>query len=81
MIGFLAQLFAASPAEKQRILDDEPSDYVRSVDLVALYRAGLRDDARKFADKHQLSALLQKLEAGRPCTAGHGEAVVHPRGQ
>ena len=54
MIGFLAQLFAASPAEKQRILDDEPSDYVRSVDLVALYRAGLRDDARAFADKHQL---------------------------
>ena len=62
MIGFLAQLFAASPAEKQRILDNESSDYVRSVDLVALYRAGLRDDARAFADKHQLTALLQKLE-------------------
>jgi hypothetical protein len=33
--------------------------------LVALYRAGLSDDARTFADKHQLSALLQKLEASR----------------
>lgn len=65
VIGFLAQLFVASPAEKQRILDDEPSGYVRSVDLVALYRAGLLDDARKFADKHQLSALLQKLETSR----------------
>ncbi len=65
VIGFLAQLFSASPAEKQRILADEPSDYIRSVDLVALHRAGLTEDSRKFADKYQLSALLQKLEAGR----------------
>lgn len=64
-IGFLAQLFSVSPAEQQRILNDEPSDYVRSVDLVALYRAGRLDDARKFAAKNQLTALLQKLEAGR----------------
>ena len=66
IIGLLAQLFSASPEEKQRILNDEPSDYVRSVDLVALYRAGLLDDARQFADKNNLSGLLQKLEADRP---------------
>lgn len=66
VIGFLAQLFVTSPAEKTRILDNEPSDYIRSVDLVALHRAGLTEDARKFADKYQLSALQQKLEAGRP---------------
>jgi hypothetical protein len=66
IIGFLAQLFSTSPAERQRILDAEPSDYVRSVDLMALYRAGLPDDARKFADKNQLSAVLQKLETTRP---------------
>jgi hypothetical protein len=66
IIGFLAQLFTASPEEKLRILNDEPSDYVRSVDLVALYRAGLLDDARKFADKNKLSALLQKLDTNRP---------------
>jgi hypothetical protein len=65
VIGFLAQLFVTSPGEKARILDNEPSDYVRSVELMALHRAGLADDARKFADKHQLSALLGKLEAGR----------------
>jgi hypothetical protein len=64
VIGFLAQLFVTSPAEKQRLLSDEPSDYVRSMEVVALYRAGLLDDARKFSDKYQLSALLQKLEAG-----------------
>jgi len=65
VVGFLAQLFVTSPAEKQRILNEEPSDYVRSVDLVALYRAGLLDDARKFSDKYQLAALLQRLEASR----------------
>lgn len=65
VIGFLAQLFVMSPAEKQRALKDEPSDYVRSMHLLALYRAGLTDDARTFSDKHQLQALLQKLETNR----------------
>ena len=68
MIGFLAQVFRESPAEKQRILENERSDYVKSVGLVALYRADLLDDARKFADKNQLSALLAKLEAKPPTT-------------
>jgi len=63
IIGFLAQLFVVSPEERQRILNDEPSEYVRSIDLVALYRAGLLDDARKFADKIDRSRLLQNLEA------------------
>jgi hypothetical protein len=61
MIGFLAQFFAASPEEKLRTLNDEPSEYLRSVYLVALYRAGLLDDARKYADKIDRSVLLQKL--------------------
>jgi hypothetical protein len=62
VIGFLAQLFVVSPQERQRVLNDEPSEYVRSVYLVALYRAGLLDDARKYADKIDRSRLLQKLE-------------------
>jgi hypothetical protein len=65
-IGFLAQLFVASPGEKQRILDGETSDRVRAVQLVALFRAGLRDDARLFAEKSRLSAMLAKLEAAPP---------------
>ncbi len=65
VIGFLAQLFVTSPAEKARILNDEPSDYIRSVDLVALHRAGLAEDARQFTEKYQLSALLGKLQASR----------------
>jgi hypothetical protein len=65
MIGFLAQLFVTSPSEKQRILAAEPSDYVRSVDLVALYRAGLLDDSRNFADRNRLSAMLQQMQASQ----------------
>jgi hypothetical protein len=74
IIGFLAQLFASSPAEKQRILANERSDHVKSVDLVALYRAGLLDDARKFANQNQLIALHAKLEAKPPLTL----AAVRP---
>ena len=74
MIGFLAQVFRTSPAEKRRILEAERSDYVKSVHLVVLYRADLVDDARKFADKNQLSELLLKLEAKPPATL----AVVRP---
>jgi hypothetical protein len=78
LIGFLAQLFSASAAEKQRLLDNEPSDYVRSVDLMALYRAGLPDDARKFADNNQLSALRQKLETNRPAPLAAVKPMSNP---
>jgi hypothetical protein len=66
VIGFLAYIFSTSSEEKRRILHGEASQQIQSMDLVALYRAGLLDDARKFADKYQLTAQLQKLEAGRP---------------
>src|SRR5204862_7872596 len=39
VIGFLAQIFSTSPAEKQRILQGEASAYVKSVKLAALYGA------------------------------------------
>ena len=48
VIGFLAQIFSTSPEEKRRILGAEPSQQIQSVDLVALYRVGLYDDARKI---------------------------------
>jgi hypothetical protein len=66
VLGFLAQLFANSPEERQRLLASEPSDYVRSVELIALYYAGLLDDARKFSDQNGLSVVLQKLQAAPP---------------
>jgi hypothetical protein len=66
VIGFLAQIFSTSPAEKQRILQSEGSQYVKSVKLVALYGAGLLDEARKFAEENQLSATLEKVEKNQP---------------
>jgi hypothetical protein len=63
VIGFLAEIFRTSPQERERILKAEPSDYVRSVALVSLYRAGLLEDAQKFAAANNLSVLSEKLAA------------------
>jgi hypothetical protein len=63
LIGFLAELFRRSPQERDRILSAEPSDYFKSVHLVSLYRAGLPDEAEKFATQNNLSALADKIRA------------------
>src|SRR6266480_604753 len=65
IIGFLAQRFKASAPDRERILKAEPSDYVKSVYLVSLYRAGLPDEAQKFAAANNLSAVSEKLRAMR----------------
>jgi hypothetical protein len=63
LIGFLAGLFRSSPQERDRILSAETSDYLKSIDLVSLYRAGLADEAEKFAKANNLSALADKVRA------------------
>jgi hypothetical protein len=65
IIGFLAQIFRNSAPERERILKAESSDYVKSVLLLSLYRAGLADDAQKFATANNLSALSEKLRGMR----------------
>jgi hypothetical protein len=65
MIGFLAQIFRNSAQERERILRNESSDYVKSVMLLSLYRAGLADDAQKFATANNLSAVSEKLRGMR----------------
>jgi hypothetical protein len=65
MIGLLAQIFSSSAQERERILKAESSDYVKSVMLLSLYRAGLPDDAQKFATANNLSALSEKLRGMR----------------
>jgi hypothetical protein len=54
-----------SVQERERILKAESSDYVKSVILLSLYRAGLPDDAQKFATANSLSALSEKLRGMR----------------
>ena len=42
--------------------------------LVALYGAGLTEDAQKFAEENQITATLQKIEKNQPAKL----AVVRP---
>ena len=66
MIGFLGQLFRTSSDEKQRVLRAESSEYLRGLYLVALYRAGLFDDAENFARRYSILPGLRNLEIMRP---------------
>ena len=63
IIGFLAYLLKDSAHERDRILKAEPSEYVKSLKLVSLYRAGLPELAEKFAAANNLLALSEKLRA------------------
>jgi hypothetical protein len=65
IIGFFAKLFQDSPQERERILTTEPSDYVKSIELIGLYRAGAVDDAQTFVAANNLSAMSEKLHAMR----------------
>jgi len=65
IIGFLAEIFRTSPEARERLLKVEPSNYVKSVDVVSLYRAGLADEAQKFAAANNLAGLSDRLRAAR----------------
>jgi hypothetical protein len=64
-IGFLAQIFRDSPEERERIVKSGLSDNLKSVILNSLYRAGLPQDAQKFAAANSLSAPPENLRATR----------------
>lgn len=65
LVGFLAEVFKASPEERERLLKNEPSNNVKQVYLYSLHRAGLSGETQKYAAANQLTALLDKLQAGR----------------
>ncbi|WP_210180961.1 hypothetical protein [Bradyrhizobium valentinum] len=65
IIGFLGELFRSSPQERERLLKAETSNYVKSIDVVSLYRAGLPDEAQRFAAANDLSGLSDRLRAAR----------------
>jgi hypothetical protein len=68
VIGFLAQTLRSSPPERERILKAESSDYVKSVLILSLYRAGLPEDAQKFAAANNQSELSEKWREMRLVT-------------
>jgi hypothetical protein len=60
IIGFLAQIFRDSAQERDRVLKTAFSDYVKLIMHISLYRAGLPDEAQKFANANNLSALPER---------------------
>jgi hypothetical protein len=84
LIGFLAQLFRTSQPERERILNAETSDQLKTVDVVSLYRAGLPDQAEAFAKANNLSALADKvrtthlptLDAVKPSVPADNDLLV-----
>ncbi len=65
LIGFVGQIFRSSAQERERILKAELSDNLKSVILNSLYRAGLPQDAQKFAAANNLAVPPESLRATR----------------
>ncbi len=51
-VGFLAELFRAYPQEKERVLHMKTSARTKSIFIAALYRAGLKEEAKEYAGKN-----------------------------
>jgi hypothetical protein len=78
LIGFLAQLFRMSPAEKQRVTASERSEYLRGIYLQSLYRAGLHDDAENFARTYGGLPGLRNFEILRLTTIDEVRPLLAP---
>jgi hypothetical protein len=52
--GFFAALFDGSPEMRRKLLDGVPSDRAADLYLAALHKAGLTDEARRFASSRKL---------------------------
>jgi hypothetical protein len=81
VIGFLAQIFSDSAQERDRILKAESSHHVKYLMFNSLYRAGLPEEAEKFASANNISLLPEKvrtmiglvpLEAVKPSSLPRG---------
>lgn len=55
MVGLLAVIFNDMPEELERLLAQESNQYKKSVYVESLYRAGLLERARTYADTNNLS--------------------------
>jgi hypothetical protein len=64
-VGFLARIFQDSAGERARIVKSELSDNQKSIVLNGLYRAGLSQDAQKFAAANNLAVPPENLRVTR----------------
>ncbi|MBU1039794.1 MAG: hypothetical protein KKF77_01680 [Proteobacteria bacterium] len=63
-VGFLAEVFQAYPQEKSRLLKVSAPPLAQEVYFEALCRAGLQDEAKRYAEANGLSAGLKHLQHG-----------------
>lgn len=64
-VGFLARIFRDSAGERERVVKSDLSDNQKSVVLNGLYRAGLPQDAQKFAAANNLAVPPENVRATR----------------
>jgi hypothetical protein len=64
-VGFLAEIFRSSAPERERTLKSELADNAKSIVLNSLYRAGLPQEAQKFAAASNLAVPPENLRATR----------------
>lgn len=62
-IGFLAELFSDYPQKREDILKKDTSDDVKSIYLMALFRAGLIDEAKGYAEKKSFTESFEKFKS------------------
>ena len=63
IVGFLAEVFRSSPQDRQRLLDMPLQPHVRLVVIEALLRAGLADEASRYARAAGLEPAFKRLAA------------------
>lgn len=66
IVGFLAEIFRAYPKDKERILKEDASYLAKSIYIEALCRAGMQEEAKKFAEANGLSAGYNRFQSGSP---------------
>jgi hypothetical protein len=79
VVGMLVTIFIELPEEKQQILEKESNSYAKGIYVEALYRAGLLEEARTYADKNKIPEVfkwyqdqnLQSLENTKPRYLGY----------
>jgi hypothetical protein len=62
IVGLLSVIFASSPQERGDLLGKEGGDFEKGLYVESLYRAGLPDDAKAYADANGQSDLYNRYQ-------------------
>jgi len=78
IIGFLAQVLSDYPEKKEQILVQQASFHSKSVYFAALYRAGLFEDAKKYAEANGWPEGFKKYQDSGTPTLKQLTPVFYP---